>query len=246
MIRQAVVLAAGFGSRIRGDDADALPKPLHEVAGQPLLVRTIGTLAAAGIDRVYVVRGFMGDALVAAVAASPVVAGLDVTVRWIDNPDYQLANGVSVLCAGGAVDGPFVLSMADHVYDASVARLAAAADMARADLWLCVDRRVDDVYDIDDATKVRTDGDAIVDIGKQLADYDAIDCGVFAVGDALLACLREELDARGDCSLSDGVRRLAARGRARVVDVGDAFWQDVDTPDALARAERILRARGTA
>jgi choline kinase len=119
--------------------------------------------------------------------------------------------------------------------------------MQMADLWLCVDRRIDEVYDIDDATKVRTDGQGrIVAIGKQLHGYDAIDCGVFAVGSALLdqlAALREE---RGNCSLSEGVQVLAATGRARVADIGDAFWQDVDTAGALARAEGILQGNAAA
>ncbi len=240
MIEHALILAAGFGSRLREGGVDR-PKPLQEVAGQTMLVRTVTTLAAAGIRFVTVVVGFRADELEAAIAAD---AGrwraLGVEVRAVRNPDYDKANGVSVLCAQGVIPGPFVLSMSDHVYDVAVARAAVMADMAAADLWLCVDRRVAEVYDIDDATKVRTDGDRIVDIGKAIADYDCIDCGVFAVNAALLSSLRAERERRGDCSLSDGVRHLSGTGRARVLDIGDAFWQDVDTPAAQARAEQEL------
>jgi len=242
MIRQAVILAAGRGTRIRQTD-DAPPKPLHRVVGVPLLIRTILTLHRAGVQRVYIVCGFMAEALRAAVAADRSVAAAGVCVEWIDNHDHHLSNGVSVLKASGRVHGPFLLSMADHVYDASLAELAAAADMEQADLYLCVDRRIDEVYDLDDATKVRTTAGAIVDIGKQLEDYDAVDCGVFTVGSALFACLQPLYDQHGDCSLSDGVRPLAEQRRARVLDIGDAFWQDVDTPGALARAESILSRR---
>jgi len=243
MIRQALILAAGLGSRLREGGVD-LPKPLQVVAGRTLLDRTVSTLAAAGVEQVWVVVGFRADQLEAAVAAAgPGWRAAGVEVRTVTNPDYQLANGVSVLCARGVVSGPFVLSMSDHVYDVAVARAASGADMDAADLWLCVDRRVDEVYDPDDATKVRSEQGRIVDIGKPLGDYDCIDCGVFAVGDPLLASLDAERARRGDCSLSDGVRHLAGSGRARVVDIGDAFWQDVDTPDALARAERELARR---
>jgi 1L-myo-inositol 1-phosphate cytidylyltransferase / CDP-L-myo-inositol myo-inositolphosphotransferase len=248
MITRALILAAGLGSRLREGGVD-LPKPLQVVGGETLLVRTVTTLAGAGIDEVWVVVGFRASMIEAAVAAE---AGrwrrLGATVRTILNPDFEKSNGVSVLVARGVVGGAFVLSMVDHVYDVAVAGAAVAADMSAGDLWLCVDRRLDEIYDIDDATKVKTEGDRIVDIGKTIPDHDCIDCGVFAVGEALLASLQAEKDRRGDCSLSDGVKHLARSGRARVIDVGDAFWQDVDTPDARDRAEgelaRLAVARG--
>jgi 1L-myo-inositol 1-phosphate cytidylyltransferase/CDP-L-myo-inositol myo-inositolphosphotransferase len=116
--------------------------------------------------------------------------------------------------------------------------------MSAADLYLCVDRRLDAIYDMDDATKVRTENGRILDIGKTIPTYDCVDCGVFAVGPALFTALAEVYAGRGDCSLSEGVKQLAARGRARVLDIGEAFWQDMDTPGALARAEQELARLG--
>ncbi len=241
MIHQAAILAAGKGSRIRTSDDD-LPKPLHVVAGVPLIRRTIESLAAAGVTKVVVVVGFMADTIRDAVAADPVLgaANFGVEIIFVDNPEYEKSNGVSVMVAATALTGPFMLSMSDHVYDASVAAGVARADMQVADLYLAVDRRVAEVYDIDDATKVATRDNKIINISKQLTVYDCIDCGVFAVSHGLVAELQKVYDQRGDCSLSDGVLQLAHRGRACVVDIGDAFWQDVDTSDALARAESEL------
>ena len=41
-----------------------------------------------------------------------------------------------------------------------------------------------------------------------------------------------------DCSLAEGVRLMAEDGQARAIDIGEAWWQDVDTPEMLARAEQ--------
>ena len=183
------------------------------------------------------------ELIAAAIESDPdyVLRGLEISL--IENPEYEKSNGVSVLAARGHFDGPFLLTMADHVFDDGVAECAARADMSEADLHLCVDYRIDEVYDMDDATKVATiDGPFIDTISKQLTTFDCVDCGVFAVSSALLDELAEVLQSQGDCSLSDGVARLAKAKRARVVDIGNCFWQDVDTQPARERAERILAA----
>lgn len=244
-IRDAVVLAAGLGTRLRAGE-DPLPKPLREVGGRTLLTRTLLTLAAGGVTDAWIVIGYRGDEVRAATEADPHLRASGPRLHFLANPEYEKSNGVSVLTARPVVTGPFVLTMSDHVYEPSLVELVAGADMRDADLHLCVDRRLGEIYDMDDATKVRTEWPRIVEIGKTLADFDCVDCGVFAVGPALYDALARAYQERQDCSLSDGVRRLAEAGRARVVDIGAAFWQDVDTPGALSRAELELARRATA
>jgi NDP-sugar pyrophosphorylase family protein len=48
------ILAAGHGQRLRPTSA-ALPKPLIEFGGQPLLLRQIGMLAKAGVSPIHVI-----------------------------------------------------------------------------------------------------------------------------------------------------------------------------------------------
>ena len=95
------------------------------------------------------------------------------------------------------------------------------------------------IFDLDDATKVRREGDRIVDIGKEIAEYDAFDTGMFLCSPALFDIL-ESVKKEGNCSLSDGMRMLGRNGRLRAFDIEDAAWQDVDTPEALAYAESIF------
>ncbi|MEY2585406.1 MAG: 1L-myo-inositol 1-phosphate cytidylyltransferase, partial [Verrucomicrobiota bacterium] len=114
--------------------------------------------------------------------------------------------------------------------------------LARADqasLNLAVDRKISSIFDLDDAMKVRTEGDRIVAIGKKLDDYNAIDTGIFICPESIFEYLRRVL-INGDCSLADGVRLIAEEGHGIAIDIGKAWWQDVDTPQMLARAEREI------
>ncbi len=256
MIRQAVILAAGKGTRLRGADdvpgaaasSRALPKPLHLVGNVPLIKRTIQTLAGAGVTRVVVVTGFGAETVRNAIERDEDYARAGVTVEFAHNAEFEKANGISVLVGGAALVGPFLLSMADHIYTPAIPALLAAQDFAAADLYLATDPKIDDVLDVADATKVRSDGIRILEIGKTIPIYDRIDCGVFAVTHALLDALAQSRAETGDCSLTDGVRRLAKRGKARIADIGDNLWQDIDTPADREAAEttldRMALARG--
>jgi choline kinase len=238
--RTGVILAAGFGSRLRGHSG-ATVKPLTLVAGVPLIHRALRGLELAGCDDLVVVVGYRGDELAATIGAS--WRGRE--LRFVDNPRYDLANGVSLLAARPHVQDEFVVAMADHVVGDEVMVLAAAHRPAAGGATLLVDRRIDAVFDLDDATKVRTRGSRLVAIGKQLSEYDCIDVGVFVCTHGLMDALQQVRNREGDASLSRGVTELAARDAMSVLDIGDGFWQDVDTPEMLAHAERRLASRAT-
>ena len=45
---------------------------------------------------------------------------------------------------------------------------------------------------------------------------------------------------KSDCSLADGVRLMARDDKVRAIDIGDGWWQDVDTRQMLQHAERQM------
>lgn len=224
-ITTAILLAAGQGSRLR---ASAPYKPLCEVAGKTLIDHALDGLSAAGIERCVVVLGY-GEAAIRAHltrrSGGPAIQ--------IARTDSRKPNGVSVLAAAPFVDGEALLIMCDHLVEPALYRRLAAAG-AGDGLKLGIDRRLGhDWVDPLDVTCVRTEGTRIAAIGKGLAPHDAYDTGVFAIGPRLFAAL----GGLAEPSLTEGVRVLAAEGRADVVDVSDCDWVDVDDPPALARAE---------
>ena len=244
-VTEAVILMAGVGSRL-GAAGGALAKPLVQIAGRPLICYTIDALMRAGIRTVHAVMGANSERLAAEIA--PLFPSA-IQFRTIINPEWQKQNGVSVLAAADHVRASFILTMGDHLFEpALVDALLSGADTTVVNL--AIDRKVETIFDLDDATKVKTSGATLIDIGKQLTDYDAIDTGVFLCSPELFTYLRAAAAKQnGDCSLSDGVRLMAADAKVRGVDIGDAWWQDVDTPEMLQRAEeesaRLLLQSGS-
>ncbi len=237
-MHRAIVLAAGKGTRlVSGAD---FPKPMKRVAGTPLIVRVLRALERAGVDEVAIVVGYLGGVIVEHVRG----LRLDLDVRFVANDDYEQPNGTSLLKAASFVDRPCFVLMSDHLFAPSLLDAVRAFPLRADEAVLGVDRRVDRCFDLEDATKVRLEGDRVVGIGKELSVYDAIDTGVFRVTPALVEALREAARGKAGCSLSEGVATLARSGRMRAVDVGGATWIDVDTPAAHRIAESLVARYG--
>jgi len=231
-----LIIAAGKGSRLV-DHGE--PKPLVSLGGATLIERVMCTVATAGIRRFSVVTGYLAGEIERFVPASPLLAGLD--VRFIRNEDWERANGLSVACAAPHLGGHFVLLMSDHLFDGEILTRLLAAPIGDDEVILAVDSRVRNhpSADLDDVTKVRVEGGAIRDIGKELTEYNAFDTGIFLCTPALFGALDESFRG-GDFSLSGGIRVLASRGKARVFDIGSALWIDVDDNLAYAKAEALF------
>lgn len=238
-IKCAVVLAAGFGSRLR--DTDNCPKPLRPVASVPLLVRVLRCLASSGIERAAVVLGYQADQIREALERHP---GLGLELRFVLNEQYAKSNGVSVLAAREFVGEGCVLSMADHLYSPRVVEAVLSPAFSGGSCVLAVDHDIARCFDLDDATKVQVEGQRIVEISKSLASYNALDAGVFRIGPSLIDALDRVYLEKGDCSLSDGVQALSRRGEFLAADICGAPWIDVDTPEAARHAAHLVQLLG--
>jgi choline kinase len=225
----ALILAAGNGSRLR-NVSGTLPKPLVPFNGRPLLEHILLGARDAGIERFVIVVGYRGDAIRSWVASRHFRA---MRIDFVENSEYNKSNGISVLRGGEAIYQNFLLLMSDHIFESETAAALLRQRIEDDGTILAVDRKLETIFDMDDATKVRCIGDYIVDIGKEITCYDAVDTGMFLCTPAIFAAL-ERATVNGNCSLSDGMRVLAAKRKLRAFDIGNALWQDVDTPEALA------------
>jgi glucose-1-phosphate thymidylyltransferase len=105
----AIVPAAGVGTRLR-PQTHTIPKALINVAGKPILAHILDGLVQAGIERVVLVVGYMGDRIREYVARRyPGIA------ECVDQPE-QLGLGHAVYLTRSLVpDGPVLIILGDTI-----------------------------------------------------------------------------------------------------------------------------------
>jgi choline kinase/phosphatidylglycerophosphate synthase len=235
---ECLILAAGQGSRLRQQGES---KPLVSVLGIPLLERVIRSAMDAGADDFYVVTGYQGERVRSFI--NQLTNRLNIRITSVINDEWEKENGLSVLKAREYLDGPFLLLMADHLFDSSIARKLIEIPLSDNEIILCVDSHIHNpIIDLEDVTRVKTDDGKILDIGKNLADFNGFDTGIFLCSPAIFNALEQSANQNDDTTLSGAVKILAADGRAKISEISGNFWIDVDDSQAFRQAEEALLA----
>jgi len=237
---KCLIIAAGKGSRLQ---EKGQCKPLIPLFGIALIERAVESALEAGADDFYVVTGHHHERV--DTFLNRLSKRLDVPIQTIFNERWQdTDNGISVLSAAEYLHEPFLLLMTDHIFDPTIARDLIQAASAHDGLTLAVDSQLDNpMVDLNDVTRVRVEQGNIGAIGKGLEDFNAFDTGIFLCTPIIFEALTQASAAMGSTGLSDGVRLLAATGKARTWDIDGRFWIDVDDPIAFWRAENALLSR---
>lgn len=209
-----------------------------KVGGLRLLERAILTLHQAGVEHFRISVGAYRDQIVSKMQALPRLKGLD--IQYIVCEDYEKGNGVSFGAAAAGFDGPFLLAMSDHIFSVETIEHFVARALSRPQLpALACDPNLDEVFDMDDATKVKSKDGFIGNIGKELTDYDLVDIGLFYFPPGYGQKVADKV-AEGANSVSDIVQHFIGDTGVRAISLRRPFWQDVDNPDMKAEAERRL------
>ena len=235
---KGLIIAAGEGSRLshRGDS-----KPLVPLLELPLIERVILNAKGEGITDFYIVTGYNGEKL--RNHLDQFARNRDLKITHFINNQWEKENGLSVLAAKKEINENFILLMSDHIFDKSILEDLMQEKVADGEIILAVDYNLKNkTVDVDDVTKVLVDDkNRIVNIGKNIKEYNAYDTGIFLCSPAIFEALEESSD-NGDTSLSAGIKILAKQKKSRVFDIKGKYWIDVDDENAFKKAENILLA----
>ena len=242
-IRKAVLLAAGRGVRL-GALTDHLPKPMLEVAGQPLIGHIVGALAASQVRDIAIVTGYL---------ASHIDEWCALFMRT--HPDLHLMtlhqaelNGTAgaMLLGRDFVKGEaaFIFGWGDILMDhENYTRFIQAARSQSYDLMLSINR----VRDPWSGGAVYVDRDMRVERlvekparGTSTTQWN--NAGLFAASPLIFEYLEKlQPSLRGELELPEAISMMIANGReVRAVDVR-GFWSDVGTPEDLESARKLFK-----
>ena len=228
---KAVIIAAGDSSRL-WPRTNKTPKTLLPFGKGSILSTIMSNLSLSRVTEFVIVLGFEAD-LIRNHLEENDYFGFKTTI--VLNQDYMKGNGLSVMKAERVVGKEdFILSMSDHIVSRTAIKRVADSDKT-ANLLL-VDPRVDEIFDIDDATKVELVDDRIINIGKEIAVYNGIDCGIFRLNQHFFDAMRQQLK-NGQESISAAVTMLIKnKDMYAVFTQKEDHWLDIDTPEAYNHA----------
>ncbi|MBQ5781448.1 MAG: NTP transferase domain-containing protein, partial [Spirochaetaceae bacterium] len=100
-VKKAIFIAAGFGSRMVPITLNT-PKPLVRVKGKRIIDTILDAVVAAGIEEIYIVRGYLSEQFDQLLYKYP-------TIKFIENPAYNEANNISsVMCVRYLLSNSYV------------------------------------------------------------------------------------------------------------------------------------------
>jgi MurNAc alpha-1-phosphate uridylyltransferase len=231
-INTAMVLAAGFGTRMR-PITDTIPKPLVRLDGRALIDHALDRLAEAGITRSVVNVHYLADLIETHLQGRP-------------TPEIVVSDERgAVLETGGGVaralpllgPHPFIVHNSDSVWKdggrSNVAALTSGWEPHRMDGLLLLARRDRSLgYDGRGDYTLGEDGR----LARRPSEGEAahVYAGVSILNPALFDGIADRA-----FSLNRIFDKAMAQGRLFGVEL-DGTWMHVGTPEALADAERFL------
>jgi D,D-heptose 1,7-bisphosphate phosphatase len=234
MIRQAVILCGGVGSRL-GDLTAHQPKPLLEIDAAPFLDVLLFELARHGVKRVLLLAGFEAHQIRGYAAATPLKTRFGLQIEVSVEPN-RAGTGGAVWYARDRLGDLFLLLNGDSWFDVNLLELAVRCAGETASTVAIALRRLDDPSRFG---VVEVDGQRITNF-----HHRPHSSGRGLVNGGVYLCRRNLVEALTPfCSLEEEVFPALARDGKLTGIPFDGYFIDIGVPEALARAQQEVPRR---
>ncbi|MCD6127819.1 MAG: NTP transferase domain-containing protein [Methanomicrobia archaeon] len=232
---KALIIAAGGSTRLR-PLTSKVPKTLLNVGERKIIDLILDPLISLGMD-IFIVTGYYGEKV-----KRYVKKNYEWNISFIHNSDWREGNGISVLRSEKYLkkEDKFLLLMSDHVFNPGFLR--DFIDLDPQECYLCVDKDLKNVSELEEATKVYIEKDRILDIGKEISYYNAVDCGVFLTTPYIFDVLKENTGI--EKTVNSAMKKLSSEGNLYAYDITGNFWIDIDTEKDLRMLYELVKTYG--
>jgi dTDP-glucose pyrophosphorylase len=231
-IDQAVILAAGRGTRMRELTAD-LPKPMIQVRGKPVLQHIVEGLRDAGVLKFLVVVGYRANAVQNFFGDG---SHYKIDIQYAMQVTQDGTGRVVDLSRNFVDDSPFVLAYGDILVDpANYTRMINLPDDVEA---LISVTRGEDVSK--GGAVFLNERMELVDLREKSKPGEApspwYNAGLYGFQPSIFEFTAKlKPSPRGEYELTDAIRDLAHSGKiVKAVELSGG-WADVRDPEILAR-----------
>ena len=224
-MKQAVILAAGEGQRLRPFTVTK-PKAMLAIAGKPILQYVVEALARNGVRKIVIVVGYRREQVYNYMGAGE---KFGVNIVYITQ-EKQLGTAHALMQAREAVENEFLVLPGDNLIEANT--IARFVEMKPQSILV---KTVENTarYGV-----VTTDGNTVQSIEEKPkeAECDIINTGIYAFNRDIFNFIDNQL------GIPDVMNNMIAEGYAVSSQETDGTWLDVVYPwDILSLNNAILR-----
>jgi glucose-1-phosphate thymidylyltransferase len=238
---QAVVLAAGEGTRLRPLTEDK-PKGMVEVAGKPILTHCFEQLVDLGAEELVVVVGYRKQDIISHYGDE--YEGVPITYT---HQREQKGLAHALMTVEEHVDDDFMLMLGDNVFRANLGDVVNRQREDRADAAFLVEE-----VPWEEASRygvcVTNDYGEITEVVEKPDDppSNLVMTGFYTFTPAIFhACELVQPSNRGEYEISEAIDLLIRSGRT-IDAIGIEGWRiDIGYPDDRDEAERRIEAETT-
>ena len=234
---QAVILAAGLGSRIR--EYHHLPKGFIRVGDEPIIVDSINILKRHGIEKILIVTGYRSNHYDNLAKKIP-----GITTKF--NTHYSDRGSLySLYCAKHWVSDDFLLLESDLLYDARAIEMMCNAEQQTTVLLSGMTGSGDEVY-------VEANGQQLIKMSKQFdtlnpeqiyGEFVGINKLCFSDYQQLVSLLESDSTLlNSGCYEEHGLVALTKQHPIYCLKVPDLLWCEIDDWSHLQRAKKMYKA----
>lgn len=232
-VHQAVILAAGMGSRLRGTFENQ-PKGFLRLGNTPIIEESLGKLIGAGITDIVIVTGYCHEVYDRIAKKLPFV-------RTVFNPDYAKTGSMLSLCvATPCIHSDFLLLESDLIYEFNA--LQTVQNLRQKDVILLSGKTGsgDEVY-------VGIHGDRIVNLSKNRKDIETLGgelVGISKISRALVLKMaelgRQKTEKIRQYHYEDCLTDLGKSFAIHHKCIENLAWMEIDDQNHLQKAREKI------